>query len=127
MRAVSYINLNTPFTRGVPNHLQRMLMAGYCERQGIEVVFEQLEIEVMTHMPTLMSLLEDHRPEAVVLFSVYALPPKAETRAKLLAKAVEKGVTLVFANEETTLESADDVVGIEELFAFHTFGDAATG
>lgn len=115
---ISYVNNTTAYTRGIPIHLQRMMMAQYAVEADLKVRFEQLEIEVMTHLPTLLHVLEVDRPAAVLMFSLYAMPEDAEERATLWDAALANGVVLHFANEAETVRAAADRDRIERILAF---------
>jgi sporadic carbohydrate cluster protein (TIGR04323 family) len=115
---ISYVNNTTEYTRGIPIHLQRLMMAQYATEQKLVARFEQLEIEVMTHLPTLLHILEVDRPESVLLFSVYALPSELELRQPLYDAALQNGVSMLFANEGQTLRNQSDVAHIERILGF---------
>ena len=115
---ISYANTTTSYTRWIPVHLQRLMIQQYCKEQSLHPRFEQLEIEVMTHLPTLLHVIEVDRPDAVVLFSIWALPEEADLRAAILDAAVSNGVALHFANESEQVQSAEDVARLERLVSF---------
>jgi sporadic carbohydrate cluster protein (TIGR04323 family) len=118
MNVISYVNNCTEFTRSIPIHLQRLMMANYCAETQIQVRFEQLEIEVMGHLPTLLHILETDRPEAVLLFSIYALPNKAKWRSEILKAALANGVAMHFANESMVVHDAKTAREVERVLAF---------
>lgn len=121
---ISYVNNTTDYTRGIPIHLQRLMMAQYAGEQSLEVRFEQLEIEVMTHLPTLLNLLEVEKPDAVLLFSIYALPDDPSERSPVWRAALASQVTLCFANEAEVVRTAADRDRIERILGFGRLASA---
>ena len=118
MNCISYVTHTTLFTRGIPAHIQRLLLNGYCADNDFNVVFEQLEIEVMPHLPTLQHVIETPDTEGVVLFSTYSLPDEPDLRAHILDLALEHGVALYFANELEELRTPEDRARIDRILSF---------
>jgi sporadic carbohydrate cluster protein (TIGR04323 family) len=118
MNCISYVNNCTEYTRAIPIHLQRLMMANYCGESGLSVRFEQLEIEVMAHLPTLLHILEHDLPEAVLLFSIYALPNHIEWRDEILNAALSNKVALHFANESVVVDSVASRDQLERMLSF---------
>ena len=115
---ISYAGNATAYTHGIPIHLQRLLIQQYCADRGLEVRFEQLEIEVMPHLPILLHLVDVTRPEVIVLFSIYALPADAALRAPILDAALAHRVTLCFANEAEERAGPGDRDRLERILRF---------
>ena len=115
---ISYVNNNTRIANGIPIHLQRLMMRDYCAAHDINPTYEQLEIEVMPHLPTLLKILEQDRPADVLLYSVYALPDAPADRQVVLDQAVSNGITLHFANEDRRVTSVADAAAIEQILTF---------
>ncbi|NIR48837.1 hypothetical protein GWO43_10395 [candidate division KSB1 bacterium] len=117
---ISYVNNNTRITSGIPIVLQRLMMRDYCEPKGIKYTYEQLELEVMPHLPTLQHIIEYDQPNEVVLYSVYSLPEKPEVRKSILDLALKYNVKLHFANEDCRFEKEQDREWIDEVLSFGT-------
>ncbi len=115
---ISYVNNNTRIASGIPIHLQRLMMRNYCETHGLQPTYEQLEIEVMPHLPTLLKILEQDRPADVLLYSVYALPDGADDRKELLELALQQDVTLHFANEDRRVSNQAEADLVERILTF---------
>lgn len=115
---ISYVNNNTRITSGIPIVLQRLMMRDYCEPLGLKYTYEQLELEVMPYLPTLQHVIEQDRPNEIVMYSVNALPENHERRDKILDLALEHKVKLHFANEDCRFESEDDRKWIDDVLSF---------
>lgn len=115
---ISYVNNNTRITSGIPIVLQRLMMRDYCEPKGIKYTYEQLEVEVMPHLPALQHILETDKPNEVVLYSIYALPEHTANRNKILDLAAKNQVKMHFANEDYIFEKPEDREWIEECLGF---------
>lgn len=118
MNCISYVTHTTHFTGGIPTHIQRLLLNSYCADNDFKVIFEQLEIEVMPHLPTLQQVIETANTNGVVLFSTYSLPEEPELRAHILDLALSHGVPLYFANELEELRTPEDRARIDRILSF---------
>lgn len=119
---IGYVNNNTRLASGVPIHLQRLMMTEYCERHALRPTYEQLEIEVMPHLPTLQKILGADRPAHVLLYSIYALPDAPADRAAIYDLALSAGVTLHFADEDRRLSTPAERDLIERMLTFAELG-----
>jgi sporadic carbohydrate cluster protein (TIGR04323 family) len=118
MNCISYVNNCTEYTRGIPIHLQRLMMANYAQENQLLVQFEQLEIEVMQHLPTLLHIIEVDQAPVILLFSIYALPADAALRAVITKAALQHGCTLHFANESLSMRDAGSRDTLERMLTF---------
>lgn len=115
---ISYVNNNTRITSGIPIVLQRLMMRDYCEPKGIKYTYEQLELEVMPHLPTLQQIIEYDQPNEIVLYSVYSLPENKQLRKSILDLALKYNVKLHFANEDYQFEKEEDREWIDDVLGF---------
>jgi sporadic carbohydrate cluster protein (TIGR04323 family) len=115
---ISYVNNNTRITSGIPIVLQRLMMRDYCEPLGLKYTYEQLELEVMPYLPTLQHVIEQNRPNEIVMYSVNALPENRDLRDRILNLALENRVKLHFANEDYRFESEGDRKWIDDTLSF---------
>lgn len=115
---ISYVNHASSYTEGIPAHLQRLMISSYCQRESLVVRFQQLEILGMPHLPTLLEIVETHKPDDVVLFSVYSLPKDEPLRTPILDAALAEGITLHFANEDLTIRNSDERQTVEQVLTF---------
>jgi sporadic carbohydrate cluster protein (TIGR04323 family) len=118
---VIYLNNNTASTERVPAHLQRCMVYDYCKKHGLPYDFELFELEQMSHLPTLMHLVDELECNPI-LYSIYALPEAPDRRAELYAKARAKGVFLFFVNEDLALADGRDQERIEQFLGFCGYG-----
>jgi len=117
---ISYVNNNTRITSGIPIVLQRLMMRDYCTPKGITYTYEQLELEVMAHLPTLQHIIEYDRPNEIVLYSVYSLPENPKLRGSILDLALKYNVKLHFANEDYRFENEEDREWVDDVLGFGT-------
>ena len=115
---ISYVNNNTRITSGIPIVLQRLMMRDYCEPLGLKYTYEQLELEIMPYLPTLLHIIKRDRPNEIVMYSVNSLPENRELRDEILDLALEYGVKLHFANEDFRFKSERDRKWIDEVLSF---------
>lgn len=115
---ISYVNNNTRITSGIPIVLQRLMMRDYCKPKRLTYTYEQLELEVMAHLPTLQHIIEYDRPNEIVLYSIYALPENPELRSAILDLAIKYNVKLHFANEDYQFEKEEDREWIDAVLSF---------
>ncbi len=117
-KCISYVNNNTRITSGIPIVLQRLMMRDYCEPKGLKYTYEQLELEVMGHLPTLQQIIEVDQPDEIVLYSVYSLPENPELRKSIIDLALQYNVKLHFANEDYQFETEEDREWIDDVLGF---------
>ncbi len=121
---ILYLNNNTPSTFGVPVHLQRYMVLDYCGRNKINYEFELFELEAMTHLPTLMHIVENLKCN-VVLYSVFALPEDRAFRKRILDVALKNKVILHFVNEDVQIADETGRRKVEGLLSFAKYGQLA--
>ena len=85
-----------------------------CEPLGLKYTYEQLELEVMPYLPTLQHVIEQDRPNEIVMYSVNALPENRDLRDKILNLALDNKVKLHFANEDYRFVSENDRKWIDD-------------
>lgn len=105
---IGFISMNNEYTRGIPKPLQRIVVEQYCNKHGIRHNGHQFENDFFDWLPSLEHFILQ-RPDVIVLYSLYGLPEDAERRNYLLNLAVDNGVELHFANEASSLKSAEDL------------------
>lgn len=69
-----------------------------------------------------MPILEhyiDQQPSGIIMNSIYSLPDSVERRNKLVNKAIDKDVVMVFANEFLVMKTIKDVEKIKKYFQYY--------
>lgn len=116
-RACSYLFGAHGFTRHVGTANQRLVCAYFAKQHDIVILAEETEIRTMQHHPTLLALAEgsgSHSFNTMLLFSVFCLPADSNDRLRIYRTAIERGVTMFFANERLRLDSEQDIERIEQ-------------
>ena len=124
LRNLVYLNNSTPYTNGIPVHLQRLMVRDYCDGRDLSVHFEYFELEGMDHLPTLAHAV-DALDCNVILYSVYALPADPTFRDRILRRAIERNLVLHFVNEDVVVHDQASRAQLESLLRFARF-DAAS-
>ncbi|MEM9381884.1 MAG: hypothetical protein AAGB93_18150 [Planctomycetota bacterium] len=124
LRNLVYLNNSTPYTDGIPVHLQRLMVRDYCEQRDLPVHFEYFELEGMDHLPTLAHAV-DSLDCNVLLYSVYALPTEPSFRDEILRRAVERNLVLHFVNEDVVVHDDASRARLEGLLQFARFDSAS--
>lgn len=119
---ISYQNNNTSFTKGIPIYLQRFMVEDYCQRNNINYTYEQIDLETMDHLPTLVHFVDELKPSAIIMFSIYALPEDLEFRNKILDAATKNNIVIHFANEDEIIRNEDDRKRCESILKFAKWG-----
>lgn len=122
---IIYLNNNTASTEPIPPHLQRCMVYEYCTKHGLHYEFELFELETMSHLPTLVHVVDELRCNAI-LYSIYSLPEDPARREELYDLALRNQVVLTFVNEDLVVAEAQDRERVEECLAFAKYGDASS-
>jgi sporadic carbohydrate cluster 2OG-Fe(II) oxygenase/sporadic carbohydrate cluster protein (TIGR04323 family) len=115
---ISYCESQTQMTSGIPIPLQRLAIREYVEARNIKFSYEHVELEGLLHCPILMGLIEQDRPDEIVLYSIFSLPDDPADRKAVLDAALRNGVVLHFVNELATLADEEDRVAIDRTIEF---------
>ena len=118
LRTLSYSEMQTQMTKGIPVPLQRLAIKEYCEPRNIKFAYEHVELEGLLHCPILMSLLRKDQADEVILYSIFSLPEDESHRRALLDAALENGITLHFVNELLVMRNDADRDVIERTRTF---------
>ena len=124
---ISYQNNNTTFTKGIPIYLQRFMVNDYCQRNNINYTYEQIDLETMEHLPTLVHFVDELKPSAIIMFSIYALPEELEFRNNILDAAIKNNIVIHFANEDEIIKNEDDRKRCESILNFAKWGLTRNG
>lgn len=114
---VEYLGNNTEYDKGIPPHLQRMVMDEYCRLRQITINYAQSENEYLSWMPVLEHTIKSKVP-GIVMNSIYSLPDHIPTRQRLMKLALDLGVEMHFANEYLVLRSPKEFDLIERYRQF---------
>ena len=117
-RYIAYVGNNTKFDKKIPINYQRSVIDKFCEDNNIQHAGYQFENEHLHWMPILEHYI-DQKPCGVVMNSIYSLPDSVERRNKLIDKALEKNVIMIFANEFIVMKTDKDVEKIKEYFDYY--------
>lgn len=104
---ISYISTNNKYTRPIPKPLQRYSIEDYCQKHSIHHNGYQFENDWFDWLPTLEHFIKQ-RPDVIVLYSLYSLPDDKQRRDELLEMAINYGVELHFANEQSSMKNSND-------------------
>jgi sporadic carbohydrate cluster protein (TIGR04323 family) len=115
---LSYSENNTKFTQNIPIHLQRLQIKEYCSKYDISFKFEQVELNGLFHAPVLQGLIAKDKPEALLMFSIYALPDNEEKRNNILDLFIDNNVEVHFVNENLILRTSEDRNKIKKIRNF---------
>ena len=115
---LSYSENNTKFTQNIPIHLQRLQIKEYCTKYDISFKFEQVELNGLFHAPVLQGLIAKDKPEALLMFSIYALPDNEEKRNNILDLFIDNNVEVHFVNENLILRTSEDRNKIKKIRNF---------
>jgi sporadic carbohydrate cluster protein (TIGR04323 family) len=116
-RACSYLFGAHGFTRHIGTANQRLICADFAKKHDIVILAEETEIRTMQHHPSLLALAEgtgSHSFNTMLLFSVFCLPADPDDRLRIYRTAVERGVTMFFANERLRIDREQDVERVEQ-------------
>jgi len=119
LHAAAYVYPRYGFTRFVSQPHQRLIIDAFARKNSAIVVDEETEIRTMPHHPALLQLATGaglKKINAVILFSVLCLPPKAQDRTKILRTAKASGVRVLFASESLHYPDRHSEADIEETY-----------
>jgi sporadic carbohydrate cluster protein (TIGR04323 family) len=103
--AAAYLDMRNGPGRYITSDHQRLIIRDFAKKKNIALLAEEMEIQTMSHHPTLQYLAEGkgtHDINSVVLFSVFSLPEDSADRMKIYDKAQASNVVLFFATEDLT-------------------------
>ena len=118
---VVYLSNNTPAVYGIPVHLQRLAVEGFCKSSYIKSHFEFFELEGLGHLPTLFHIVEKAETN-VLLYSIFALPECGELRSSLYSALEDSQVILHFVNENMTICDKESSKEVERTLDFAGHG-----
>ena len=117
-RYISYVGNNTKFDKKIPINYQRSIIDKFCENNNIDHAGYQFENEHLHWMPILEHYI-DQQPSGIIMNSIYSLPDSVERRNKLIDKAIDKDVVMIFANEFLVMKTIKDVEKIKKYFQYY--------
>lgn len=115
---IGYVNNSTLVTSGIPIVVQRLMMRDYMQQRDLRYTYQQLENEAFAYLPTLKNILGVDKPDDVVLYSIYALPDRAEHRRAIYELCIDNGVTMHFANEDLRINNRAEAAWVEANINF---------
>jgi sporadic carbohydrate cluster 2OG-Fe(II) oxygenase len=97
----AYMDCRNGLSGKIGSQYQRLIIHEYARLHDICIVGDEMEIQTMSHHPSLLRLSQGSIAEnAVVLFSVDSLPAAKEDREKIYKVTEENKIALFFANED---------------------------
>lgn len=97
----AYMDARHGISGRIGSQHQRVVIREYARLHGITIVGDEMEIQTLSHHPSLLKLSEGNALEnAVVLFSVDSLPPAREDRERIYQSSEKNKTALIFANED---------------------------
>ena len=111
-KAVSYVNYNTNFTAGIPQHLQRIFI--YKEyKKKFNIEYDYLEYLNMNHLPVLNDILDNKKIKNIIIFSIYSLTNDKKIQKKIILNFKKKNI--IFANEFISTKFKKDRILIKQI------------
>ena len=111
-KAVSYVNYNTNFTAGIPQHLQRIFIYKEYEKK-FNIEYDYLEYLNMSHLPVLNDILDNKKIKNIILFSIYSLTNDKRIQKKIILNFKKKNI--IFANEFISTKLKKDRILIKQI------------
>jgi hypothetical protein len=117
-RWVTFIDQNCEYIFPTPNYMIRDFLIGYGRNLGLTVIDFHNEYRYCTWNPQFCNIVKQGHVDGIILPSVYAFNLSFEQRLEVFEEAINKGIQLLFADENLVLSDKQDLDRIRKLFDF---------
>lgn len=114
---ITYAGWNSDYTRHIPLHFQRAVIANYCKQKSIKIIENVMEFDSLDWTPCLIDFLQPGL-NSVVILSIYALPDSEEHRMAIYNKAFNMNIAIHFVNEDISFTAMEDIDLIEYFLTY---------
>jgi len=114
---LTYASWNSEFSRHIPLPMQRSIIERYCSSNNIRYNEYAADFDHLDYQPALEQCIQ-HKPDGIVLTSMFSLTDDKTRRDELLDLALDLGVQLHFANECCALCNHSDLDKIQTYLNF---------
>lgn len=112
-----YIGARPYLGERVPQHVQNLVVRDYAGRHDLSFKLSAVEYAMLDCFMMIEDLLADlPNLEGIIFYSLFMLPPRAESRQRIFGKTLDSGGILHFAVEELRLGGRDDIQQLEDIW-----------